>query len=328
MIVLLINSAVPGAAMLALGAGGLAFVGGKPLPALLTRLRAGKTVSPYQPAGHQLKSGTPSMAGLLFTSITIVLAAVFVAPWHHEVWLLITLLAAAAALGLVDDLSSSERFRRGGIRARVKLGWLIVVAGALVAAGQVYLHLHAIRVPGYGWLDLGPLYWPLGVLVVVASANAVNLTDGLDGLAGGTVAMAISAFAAIALARGQSGVALVLMALTGALLGFLWHNVHPARFFMGDTGSLALGAALAGAALLTGEVLVLLVVGAVFVAETLTVILQLSYYRLTGGKRIFRASPLHNHLELLGWPETRIVQRFWVLGGVAAIAGVGLALVS
>lgn len=317
-----------GAAALAVGTSALTLAGGRPLPDLLRRLRAGKTVSVYQPAAHQAKSGTPSMAGLLFNSVTLLVGVVLVAPAHHEVWLLLALLLAAAVLGLVDDLSSSVRFQRGGIRARVKLGWLLGVAGVLVALAQVTLHLHAIRVPFAGSLDLGLLYWPFGVLVVVASCNAVNLTDGLDGLAGGTVAIAAFAYAVIAFVRGQDGVALLLLALTGALLGFLWHNVHPARFFMGDTGSLALGAVLAGAALLTGDVLVLLVIGAVFVAETLSVMIQLTYYRRTGGRRLLRASPLHNHLEVSGWPETRIVQRFWIAGAITAIAGVGLALTS
>lgn len=322
------SGTVPDGAALALGASLVALAAGHPLPAVLHRLGAGKTVSQYQPPSHQAKSGTPSMAGLLFTSVTLVIGIVAVAPFYHEVWLLLALLAAAAALGLIDDLSSSMRYRRGGIRARVKLGWLMLVAGVLVAAGQILLHLHTIRVPFVGLLDLGPLYWPVGVLVVVASSNAVNLADGLDGLAGGTSTIAVLAYALIALVRGQNGVALIMLVLAGALLGFLWHNVHPARFFMGDTGALALGAVLAGAALLTGDVIALIVVGGVFVVETLSVIVQLSYYRRTGGRRIFRATPIHSHFELLGWPETRIVQRFWLAGIIAAIAGIGLALTS
>jgi phospho-N-acetylmuramoyl-pentapeptide-transferase len=268
------------------------------------------------------------MAGLLFSGVTLVLGALAVAPFYPAVWLLLALLAAAAALGLVDDLSSSQRFQRGGMRARVKLGWLLVMAGIIVALAQLTLHLHAIRVPFAGQLDLGPFYWPLGVLVIVASANAVNLTDGLDGLAGGTATIAVLAYAIIAVAHKEPGVALFLLALAGALLGFLWYNVHPARFFMGDTGALALGAVLGGAALLTGDVIALLVVGGVFVAETLTVIVQVAYFKATGGRRIWRSSPLHNHFELSNWPETQIVQRFWVAGAIAAIAGVGLALTS
>lgn len=316
---------IVGAAELGVGTTVLSLLLGRPLPALLGKLGAGKSVNPYQPPAHQLKTGTPSMAGLLFNVVGVGVG-VAIALFHPDVWLLVALLLAAGALGLVDDLSSSLRFQRGGIRARVKLGWLLVVAGVIVAVAQFTLHLHSVRVPFAGTVDLGPFYWPLAVFVVVASANAVNLTDGLDGLAGGAAAIAVCAYGAIALARGQGGVTLFMIALTGALLGFLWHNVHPARFFMGDTGALALGAVLAGAALLTGDVLALPIVGAVFVAETLSVIVQLTYYRLTGGRRILKASPLHNHLEMCEWPETRIVQRFWLAGALAAIAGVGLAL--
>ena len=319
---------VPWGVGLAVGASALALALGYPLPGLLRHLGAGKEVSPYQPAGHRMKTGTPSMAGLLFNGVALGLGAVAVAPFYPDVWLLLALLLACAALGLIDDLSSSLRYRRGGLRARVKIGWLLVVAGIIVALAQVTLHLHAIRVPFAGKVDLGPLYWPVAVLVVVATSNAVNLTDGLDGLAGGTTAIALFAYAALALVRAQDGVALFLLALAGALLGFLWHNVHPARFFMGDTGALALGAVLAGAALLTGDVVVLLVIGCVFVAVALSVIVQLAYYHRTGGRRLFRASPLHHHFEMCGWPESRIVHRFWLAGAVAAVVGVGLALTS
>lgn len=319
-------SIVPHAAALALGASALTLAAGWPLPRLLHRLRAGKSVSIYQPPAHQAKTGTPSMAGLLFNVVTVVLGGTLVAPAHPEVWLLLALLLSASALGLVDDLSSTLRYQRGGMRARVKLGWLVLVSGVMVAAAQVTLHLHTIRVPFVGSVDLGPFFWPVGVLAIVASSNAVNLTDGLDGLAAGTVAIAVAAYAVIAVLRGHDGVALFLAVLFGALLGFLWYNVNPARFFMGDTGSLALGAVLAGAALVTGDVLALPLVGGVFVAETLSVIVQVVYFRRTGGRRIFRSSPLHNHFELSGWPETRIVQRFWIAGALAAIAGVGLAL--
>ncbi len=319
---------VPQGMALAVGACAVTLGLGVPLPALLRRLGAGKIVREEEPSRHQLKTGTPSMAGLLFTGAAFALAALFVAPFYPSVWLLLALLVATSALGLVDDLASSTRYQRGGMRARVKFGWLLLIAGVAVALAQLTLRLPPIHVP-FARTSLAlppPLYWLLGVFVVVGTANAVNLTDGLDGLAGGTSAIAAAAYAAIALAHGQDGVALCLLALVGALLGFLWHNVHPARFFMGDTGALALGAALAGAALLTGDIIALPVVGAVFVAEALSVIIQVAYFRRTGGRRLFRMSPLHLHFELGGWPETRVVQRFWLAGALAALAGIGLAL--
>ncbi len=316
---------------LALAACAVSLAVGRPLPDLLRRLGAGKVVREEGPASHQAKTGTPSMAGLLFSGVTLLLGATLIAPGHPEVWLLLALLVAAAALGLVDDLFSSARFKRDGKRrglsARVKLGWLLLLAAVPMALAQLVLHLHTtVRVPLGGALDLGPFYWPFGVLVIVATSNAVNLTDGLDGLAGGTGGIAVLAYAVLALAHGQPGVALCLLALDGALIGFLWYNVKPARFFMGDTGSLALGAVLGGAAMLTGDVIVLPVVGAVFVAVTVSVILQVAYFRRTGGKRLFRMAPLHHHFELGGWPETQVVQRFWLAGAIAALAGVGLAL--
>jgi len=327
------SSIVSQGSALALAACAVSLAVGRPLPDLLRRLGAGKVVREEGPASHQAKTGTPSMAGLLFSGVTLLLGATLIAPGHPEVWLLLALLLAAAALGLVDDLFSSARFKRDGKRrglsARVKLGWLVLLAALPMALAQFVLHLHTtVRVPLGGALDLdlGPFYWPFGVLVIVATSNAVNLTDGLDGLAGGTGGIAVLAYAVLALAHGQPGVALCLLALDGALIGFLWYNVKPARFFMGDTGSLALGAVLGGAAMLTGDVIVLPVIGAVFVAVTVSVILQVAYFRRTGGKRLFRMAPLHHHFELGGWPETQVVQRFWLAGAIAALAGVGLAL--
>lgn len=314
------------AGALTLGSCAAALALGRPLPDLLRRLGAGKTVRSDGPASHQVKSGTPSMAGLLFGVVTLVLGAIFIAPRYPSVWVLLGLIAAAGALGFVDDLYSSAHFKRGGLRARVKLVWLLVIAGVAVAVAQIFFNAHVVRAPFVGLVDLGPFFWPLGVLVIVATANAVNLTDGLDGLSGGTTTIAFLAYVAIALMHGDDGVAFCLLTMVGALLGFLWYNVHPARFFMGDTGSLALGSLLGGASLLTGDVLVLPVIGAVFVAVALSVILQVAYFKRTGGKRLFRIAPLHHHFEAIGWPETQIVQRFWIAGAIAAAAGIVLAL--
>ena len=320
------SSVVPQGAALAAGACAAALALAAPMTGLLRWLGAGKTIRADLPHSHQIKSGTPTMAGLLFDGVTLLLCAVFVAPHYSRVWLLLLLLLAAGVIGLVDDLLGSSRYQREGLTVYVKLGLLALAAGVVVALAQLTLHLHSIQVPFAGTLDLGPLYWPVGVFIIVGASNAVNLTDGLDGLAGGTGAIAVAAYAVIALARGQDGVALCLLALTGALLGFLWFNVHPARFFMGDSGALAIGAILAGAALLTGDVLVLPVIGAVFVAVTLSVIGQVGFYKLSGGRRLFRKAPLHHHLEVGGWPETQVVLRFWLAGALAALIGVGLAL--
>jgi phospho-N-acetylmuramoyl-pentapeptide-transferase len=304
----------------------LTLVAGYPLPTLLRRLGAGKIIREEEPESNRAKAGIPSMAGLLFTGATLVIGAGFIAPRYPAVWVLLLLLLGTATLGFIDDLSSTVRFRRGGLRARTKFAWLLLLSLAVAVLAQVTLHVHTLRVPFAGTINLGPFYLLLAVLAMVGMANAVNLTDGLDGLAGGTSLSAVLAYAVIALVRGEAGVGFLLLTMAGALLGFLWYNVHPAAFIMGDTGSLALGALLAGAAMLTGDLLVLVVVGAVFVAETLSVMIQVAYFKHTGGRRFFRLSPLHYHFKLGGWSETRVVQRFWLLGAVAAVAGVGLAL--
>jgi phospho-N-acetylmuramoyl-pentapeptide-transferase len=165
------------------------------------------------------------------------------------------------------------------------------------------------------------------VLFISGFANAVNLTDGLDSLAGGTAAVAFVAYGIIAYLQGQVHVVTFCFMMAGAILGFLWYNAHPAEVFMGDTGSLAIGAALATAAFMTGQWLLLPIVGIVFVAETLSVMMQVSYFKWTGGKRIFRMTPIHLHFELLGWSETQITLRFWLIGMAAGLLGVALAMV-
>jgi phospho-N-acetylmuramoyl-pentapeptide-transferase len=164
-------------------------------------------------------------------------------------------------------------------------------------------------------------------VTIVGTANAVNLTDGLDTLAGGTAALAFAAYGIIAFLQDQSFLATFSFTVVGATLGFLWFNAHPAQVFMGDTGSLALGAALAVVAMMTGHWLLLPLIGIVFVAEALSVILQVAYFKLSSGKRIFLMSPLHHHFELLGWSEPQVTMRFWLAGMVAAMAGIALALV-
>jgi phospho-N-acetylmuramoyl-pentapeptide-transferase len=181
-------------------------------------------------------------------------------------------------------------------------------------------------VPFVGQYDIGPLYLPIAVFAIVGTANAVNLTDGLDTQAGGTAAVAFVAYGIIAYLQGQVQVVTFCFMMVGALFGFLWYNAHPAQVFMGDTGSLALGASLATAAFMTGQWLLLPVVGAVFFAVTLSVMIQVLYFKATHGKRFFKMTPLHHHFELLGWSETQITLRFWLIGMAAGLAGVALAL--
>jgi phospho-N-acetylmuramoyl-pentapeptide-transferase len=209
--------------------------------------------------------------------------------------------------------------------------WLTVVA--IVAAWQIQntYAITAIAVPFVGAVSINPwVYVAFAAFAIVASANGVNITDGLDGLSGGTVAICYVAYMLIALLNvpAQPNLALLCALIIGALLGFLWFNVHPAQIFIGDSGALALGATLAVTALITGQILVLPLIGIIFVVETMSVILQIGYFKLTGGQRLFRMSPIHHHFELGGWDEEKITIRFWIIGILAALLGVTLFLAS
>jgi len=186
--------------------------------------------------------------------------------------------------------------------------------------------LHTVAIPGGTRLDIGWAIVPLATLVIFSTTSGVNEIDGLDGLAGGTTALSIGAYMAIALIQGQVEIAAFCAITIGTLVAFLWFNVHPARIFMGDTGSLALGAALATVALLTEWVLILPVIGIALVIELLSVIVQITYFKMTNGRRVFKMSPLHHHLELSGWQEAQIVQRFWLLSALAAVVGVAISV--
>jgi phospho-N-acetylmuramoyl-pentapeptide-transferase len=234
-------------------------------------------------------------------------------------------LAGVGALGAFDDYLNARTGE--GIRARQKLIWLTVVA--FVAAWQIQqtYAIDEIAVPFVGAVAIEPwLYVLFAAFAIVAASNGVNLTDGLDGLSGGTVAIAFVAYMLIALLNvpNQANLALLCALIIGALLGFLWFNVHPAQIFIGDSGALSLGATLAVTALITGQILVLPLIGIIFVVETLSVIIQIGYFRLTGGKRVFRMAPLHHHFELGGWDEEKITIRFWIIGILAALLGVTL----
>jgi phospho-N-acetylmuramoyl-pentapeptide-transferase len=209
------------------------------------------------------------------------------------------------------------------------MGWTLVIAIVIVAllhVPRLLAHPNDVYVPSVGYRDFGLAYWPLAVFAIVATAHAVNLTDGLDGLAAGTGAIAFGAFGAIALlTRGYVFTGDFCFTMVSALLAFLWFNIYPARVFMGDTGALALGATLATVALLMNQLLILPVVGFVFVIITVSDMLQVGYFKLTAGRRLLRMAPLHHHLELIGWHENQITQRFWIVSMLAGVAGLALA---
>jgi phospho-N-acetylmuramoyl-pentapeptide-transferase len=296
---------------------------------LLNYAGFGKRIREEGPQSHIVKSGTPTMGGLLL--IGVVLGVFLLLRWPPQGGII----APLAALGFVGLLGAADDYlnaRTGeGIRARQKLLWQTVVAIAAAFQIQQTYALSGFRVPFVGDVTVEPwLYIAFAAFAIVASSNGVNITDGLDGLAGGTLIFAYVSFLIVALLNEptQPQIAFLCALIIGALLGFLWFNVHPAQVFMGDSGSLALGATLAVIALITGQILVLPLIGAIFVIETASVILQIGYFKATHGRRLFRMSPIHHHFELGGWHEEKITIRFWIVGILAGLIGVTLFLAS
>ncbi len=295
---------------------------------LLRFLGFGKQIRQEGPQTHVVKLGTPTMGGLLIIAVIAILA-VMLGALDASTYSPLAALVGVGALGAADDYLNAKTGE--GITVRQKLLWQTVVA--IVAAVYIQSHfaITGIRVPFVGDVIIGAVpYIVFSAIAIIGFSNGVNLTDGLDGLAGGTLIFAFVAFMIIALLNvpEQKNLALVCALVIGAVLGFLWFNVHPAQIFMGDSGSLALGATLAVIALITGQILVLPLIGIIFVVETLSDIIQIGYYKVSGGKRIFRMAPLHHHFELGGWDEEKITLRFWIVGVLAGLLGVTLFLAS
>jgi len=288
----------------------------------LRELRLRQSIREEAPVRHQSKAGTPTMGGILILVAVIIATLAVSRPLPLGVTFALVVMVGYGCVGGLDDLLGIRRQRNLGLRARERLTVQILLA-ALVAfyvARRPELGT-ALTLPWLGEWDLGWAYVVFAILYVVGFANAVNLTDGLDGLAGGTVAIASGAYAAIAMRVGQPELAILASALAGACLGFVWFNAHPAAVIMGDVGSNALGAVLAAIAIITKTELTLFLVGLVFVLEAASVILQVAYFKSTGGKRLFRMSPLHHHFELSGWSETQTVTRLWLVAAFAALFG-------
>lgn len=284
----------------------------------LRRLRWGQEIRAQGPVSHLGKAGTSTMGGLMFITGTVAASLLF-SPLDPALTVVLLVFLSFAALGFADDYFKVALRRPLGLKARYKLAGQLLIAGGLawLAAGLGTW----VAIPFTDLtLDLGLLYPPFAVLVVVSTVNAANLTDGLDGLLAGATVFSGMAYTFISAAAGRPDLAVFAAALSGACLGFLRHNRHPARVFMGDTGSLAIGGGLAALALLTKSELVLVLVGGLLVAETLSVIIQVFFFRLFR-RRIFLMSPLHHHFELAGWSETKVVERFWLAAAVFAFLG-------
>jgi phospho-N-acetylmuramoyl-pentapeptide-transferase len=308
----------------------LAVALGKPILAYIRTQRTGKAIGEDQPKTHQAKAGTPTFGGFMIWVPTLLMTAsgVSVQWWDHRSILLpVAMIVLTGAAGFVDDLGTLQ-FTKGrrGLSWRFKIGLLTVLAIGASWILYEYVEVESINIPWQGQYALGLWYLPIAVLVIVATASAVAVTDGLDALAGGTTLLAFVAYGSIAFIQGQDFVAAFSFIIAGANLGFLWYNAHPAQIIMGDTGALALGSGLSIVALMTGHWLLLPLIGIVFVAEAASNIIQIGYFKLSHGKRVFRRAPLHHHFEEMGWAETQVVTRFWVVAIAAAMVGVAFAL--
>ncbi len=270
----------------------------------------------------------PTMAGIIFV-LSVSIVTIVANLSRTETWLPLAAFAGAGLVGLIDDIINVRGSGLGvaGLPAKLKL--LLITLISLIGGWFFYtkLDVDSIHIPITGPLHIGWLVVPLFVLVVVATANAVNITDGLDGLAGGLVAIAYATYALIAFMEQRYGIAAFCLTIVGSLLSYTWFNIFPARFFMGDVGSFSLGTALGVVAMLTDTVVLLPIIGIVFVAEAGSVILQVTSKKLRNGKKIFKVSPIHHHFEASGWPEAKVTMRFWVIGQVAAFIGLIMFLI-
>lgn len=324
---------------LALGLAGVSFIlaviWGPPLLRILRYCKIGKIIRVDLPERHITKLGTPTMGGVMIVVpvilVTILMNAatlIGLTVIGRSVLLPLGVMVIFAMLGMVDDWEGIRGKRRGlGMQARTKFALQIVFA-LIVTIGLVYfLDVPRLYLPGIKpEIDIGAWYIPLAIFLIVGYANAMNFTDGLDGLAGLISVTAFVAYGAIALVQEQIYLARFCFTAAGATFGFLWFNIHPAELIMGDTGSQALGATLAVVALMTGHWILLPVIAIIPTSEVLSVILQVGYFKMTGGRRLFRMTPFHHHFELAGWSETQVVQRFWLIGLLSGMIGVALAI--
>lgn len=289
----------------------------------LHKLKFGQSIRECGPASHMKKSGTPTMGGLMMLA-ALVLALCW-GKFTPHVLMALVLTLGHAVIGFIDDYIKVVMKRNLGLTAKQKFLLQFILAGAYVYFAETHLQNTNLWVPLVNiTFDFGWAYYALAFILLVGTTNAVNLTDGLDGLASFVSVPVTLAYAFIAYMQGMLDVSGFALGLTGACLGFLLFNRHPAQVFMGDTGSLALGGGVAALALLTNTELLLVIIGGVYVAEATSVIIQVAYFRLTGGKRFFRMAPLHHHFELGGWKEVKVVEIFTIVSFLLSAVGLGL----
>jgi phospho-N-acetylmuramoyl-pentapeptide-transferase len=290
----------------------------------LTRRGIGQNIRELTPESHSAKQGTPTMGGVLILAAAFIPYLIFAT--RTMLSLVVFILAFGSGLiGFADDFISQWRKRSLGLSGKTKLLLQVPLTGVAVFLALRYgglttdLYVPFVR----EGLDIGWFYYPFAFVLIAGFSNAANLTDGLDGLAAGTAAVALFGYAGIAFLQGETDLAILAACLTGASAGFLWYNTHPASVFMGDTGSLALGAGVAGMAIATKMEIMSVLIGGLFVVEALSVMIQVFSYRVFH-RRVFLMAPIHHHFELKGWSETKIIVRFWIVAAILAAAGFAL----
>jgi phospho-N-acetylmuramoyl-pentapeptide-transferase len=315
----------------------MAVIWGGPLIELMRRMNLGKQIRVDGPQTHLAKMGTPAMGGILIVGwivlVSIVINIVQIVQERdiaESIAIPLGVMISYSILGGIDDYQGFRLKPGEGMPARVKIWFQLGIA--LIAAVLLYWVVN----DGHGYMaiptvpfliNIGIIYIPIAVIVIAGTANAVNMTDGLDGLAGIIVATAFMAYGIIAVLQNQQFLVTFSLITTGACFAFLWYNAKPAQMFMGDVGSQALGGALGVVALMTNQWLILPIIAAVPIATMLSTTIQVLYFKATGGKRLFKMAPLHHHFELIGWSETQIVQRWWLFAILSAMIGIALALV-
>ena len=300
-------------------------------------MQVGQYIRDDGPPNHKNKAGTPTMGGCLLLPVIMASTVFWAEPKNIYVWLVMFVIVCFGLIGFADDYLKTMRKSSRGLSIKSKFTLQVVVALIVAVVLQLYPGFDSrLNVPFFKTLtpDLGWGYVPLSVFIIVGASNAVNLTDGLDGLAIGPIIVAFSSYLIFAYLAGHVRIASYLQipyvagagelsvlcgAVLGASLGFLWYNAYPAEIFMGDVGSLPLGAVLGTVAVITKQELVLILVGGIFVFETISVILQVAYFKMTGGQRIFRMAPIHHHFELKGWAESKVTVRFWIIAIILAL---------
>jgi len=306
----------------------------------LRMMQVGQHIREDGPPNHKGKAGTPTMGGCLILPVVLITALLWAELWNVYVWLVLFVLCAFGAIGFADDYLKTVQKSSRGLSGKAKFS--LQAVSALMVAVILYIYPGfdtQLNVPFFKNItpDLGPGYIFLAAFIIVGASNAVNLTDGLDGLAAGPIVIAFTSYVVFAYLAGNAKTAGYLQipyvpgtgelsvlcgAVVGAGLGFLWFNAYPADLFMGDVGSLPLGAVLGTVAVLTKQEVVLVLVGGIFVVETLSVIFQVAYFKITKGRRIFRMAPLHHHFELKGWPESKVTVRFWIIAIILALLSI------